>query len=232
METSTALSHIKKHVQEQLKPKAETDKSLQKVIPTLEGLQEKDICFGALPRYYRGYLECNSTGVGTCTFKTTEQQRTVARDYVTDEYLFIDGHEGTCKKGLELLLLKEGQQINYFKKSEMKKAADLYGYRLHHQYFKDLNYSMQSHRVNRYVFHQTREEFSAPIRAIFMKDQEEDKKILLGYVYEKDGQEYVLIDIAYNQIGIKKKLNRLLIILGIICPPLGFLLLLYHFRTR
>lgn len=232
MEKSTALSHVKKHVKEQLKPKAETDKRINKILPVLEGLKEEDLSFGPLPKYFCGYLECNSTGVGRSTFGNTETQRTVARDYVTDECLFIDGHEGTCKKGLELLLLKEGQQVNYYKKSEMKKVANKYGVLIHSQYFRDLNFSVSDHRVNRYTFHQTKEEFSAPIRAIFMKDKEEDKKIKLGYVYEKDGQEYVLVEIDHNQIGIKKRLNGLLILLGIMFPPLGFLLLLYHIRTR
>ena len=231
MEKTTVLQYLKRHVETELKASPQKDKREKRLLSQLGSLSERDISFGPLPKYVYGYLECNSTGVGRSTFGNTETQRTVSRDYVTDEILFIDGHEATCKKGLELLLLKQGERINYFKKSEMKKAANHYGVLIHGQYFRDLNFSVYDHRVNRYVFRQTKQEFSAPIRAVFMKNEKEDKKILLGYVYEKDRTESVLIDIDYKELN-GKGLKNLLIPLGILFPPLGFILLVSYLRNR
>ena len=64
-----------------------------------------------------------------------------------------------------------------------------------------------------------------------MKNEKEDKKITLGYVYEKDGIEYVLIDIDHKQLD-GAGLKNLLIPLGILFPPLGFILLLSYIRNR
>ncbi len=231
MEKTTVLQHLKRHVETELIPRSKNDKQQKKLVSKLKSLTEADLSFGPLPKYSYGYLECNSTGVGRSTFGNTETQRTVSRDYVTDEVLFIDGHEETCKKGLELLLLKQGEQVNYFKKSEMKKVANRYGLLIHGQYFRDLNFSVHDHRVNRYVFHQTKQDFSAPIRAIFMRNEKDDKKITLGYVYEKDETEHVLIDIDHKELD-GTGLKNLLIPLGILFPPLGFILLLSYIRNR
>ena len=225
---------IKKHIAE--KSEQPLDKKSKKALAVLGAIEEEDISFGNAPQYYFAQIECNSTGVGTSSFQGTETQRTVAMDYVTDETLFIDGHEGAGRKGLELFYLKPNQTIRYYKKSDTVKAAKEYGFRLHLQKFRDLNFTLNDHRLNRYTVHITRKPFSFPIRPIHATVISKDKAVI-GYIYEKDSEEYILIDPEdLLRTGEKDSGYALWILLGFFFPPillvLGFLWLVKIQKER
>ena len=96
--------------------KNNADKKTQKKITALQRVREETLIIGDQPKYFCARMECNSTGDGESSYEGTKTKRTVALDYVTDEYLFIDGNEHAAKKGLELFHLKPGETINYFRK--------------------------------------------------------------------------------------------------------------------
>ena len=128
MEKTEILRHLGIYIDSQ--KEKDPDKNTEQTLSVLKSLTEKEISFGEQPRYFFAYVECNSTGVGTSTFKGTETQRTIARDYVLEERLFIDGHIGAGAKGLSLFYLKPNQTINYYKKSDITKLAKEQGFRI------------------------------------------------------------------------------------------------------
>ncbi len=192
MEKSEVLRHLRKFIDE--KKKEEKSKENEKMISALQFVTEEGITFGDAPKYFFAYITCNSTGVGKSHFQGTETQRTVARDYVTDEHLFIDGHVGAGAKGLSLFYLKPNQTIHYYAKSDIERVATMKGYEIHSQYFRDLNFSLEDHRLNRHTVNLTKKPFTYPIRPIFATVSEKGDKITLGYVYERDGVEYIIIE--------------------------------------
>ena len=90
--------------------------------------------------------------------------------------------------------MKRGQSIRYYSKNEIVKLAKETGYQLHLQYFSDLNYYLHDHRLNRYSVNVTEGPFTYPIRPIIASVSEDGDKFTLGYIYEKDGQERILIE--------------------------------------
>lgn len=182
---------------------------------------EKDILLGECPSCFRAYMKCNSTGVATCVYGGTETRRTVALDYVTDEYVFIDGHEGAGAKGLGLFILKQDDApIECYTKNQMEKLAEKYGLKLHTQQFRDLNFYIKSHRLNRYNAVITEGPITFPIRPVFLSTITVEQPILLGYVYEMDDKEYFIVD--FQDIDKPKKKKTVFswwMLLGIIFPP-------------
>lgn len=221
MEKSEILTHLRNFIE--FKQKNDVDKKTSQLLQLLKTVTEDAISFGEEPKYFFAYIECNSTGVGTSRFQGTETQRTVARDYVTDEHLFIDGHIGTGAKGLELFYLKPEQVINYYKKSDIIKVAKEYGFQLHLQHFRDLNFTLSDHRLNRHTVKVTKGPFTYPIRPVFATISEKGEKIAIGYIYEKDGKEYIIIE-PEDPAEIKKSANKYgcapWMFLGFVFPPI------------
>lgn len=236
MEKAEVLKHLRKFLDEQ-KGK-ELDKKTAHAYEMFRSVPEEDIVFGEQPKYFFAYMECNSTGVATSTFKGTETQRTVSKDYVTDEYLFIDGHLGAGSKGLSLFYLKPNETINYHSKDDIIKVAKTYGLQLHLQDFRDLNFSLTDHRLNRHKVHVTKGPFTYPIRPIFATHPEKDEKITIGYVYEMDGLEYIIIEpeIPSAFANLKKTGCAPWMFLGFVFPPIlfvaGFVLLVQYYKKR
>lgn len=229
MEKSTVLLHLQEYLKNEFQSAANQNKRLQGLLPKLKSMKAEDISFGPLPTFFCAYLQCNSTGVGESSYQTTDTRTTVARDYQTDEFLFADGDEGTCQKGLELIMLKPGENIQYQRKSDIEKIAKKYGWQVHGQYFRSLNISMRDHRLNSCEIKYTKQPFKLPIRAIFGRINE-DQKAVLGYVYEKDGDEYILIEINAPESENKATAKNLFfILLCIVFPPL---ILVYFIKKR
>lgn len=170
------------------------DKKTAQLMGALGRVTTENLMIGDPPSYFRARLECNSTGVGESSFGGTTTQRTVAMDYTTDELFFIDGDEATARKGLELFYLKRGQTLNYYRKNEAKKVATREGFLRHSRSFHDLNFHLTDHRLNRFSMQITQNPFSAPIRPISAVLSEKGDKIMIGYIYEADGVEHVLIE--------------------------------------
>lgn len=220
MDKSEILRQLKSHLKSGVSG-VNIDKKTAKVVAALEKATEGDISFGDNPQYFYARLNCNSTGVGVSSFENTKTQRTVAMDYTTEEFLFIDGHEGTAVKGLELFHLKPGETVNYYKKSKMADVAASCGAKLHLQQFKELNFIIKDHRVNRYTASITRGPFSAPICPVFVSVMDVDQPVFIGYVYQKDGKEYVLIELKdIRNAGKGKSVFSPWMLLSLIFPPL------------
>ncbi len=191
MDNMTVLRHLHEFIR--ANEASGASKNNSRLFNELKTISPEDIYFGDAPQYFVAYINCNSTGVGESTYGNTKSQRTVARDYVTDEYLFIDGHLGAGKKGLELFYLKQGEIINFYSKDDIVKTAKEYGFNLHLQYFRDLNYSLTDHRLNRYNVNVTKGPFTYPVRPIFATTSK-SKQVLIGYTYQANGTEYIIIE--------------------------------------
>lgn len=221
MEKSVILQRLRQHLQEEQEKGKAISKRRAKLYACLKDAVEEDIGLGDCPRYFYAYMICNSTGVGTSSFKGSETQRTVALDYTTDTYLFIDGHEGAAVKGLQLFHLKSGETVRYYRKDEMEKQAERYGLNLHLQQLRDLNFTFSDHRLNRYTANITQAPFSYPIRPVFVSIMGEERPILIGYVYENKGGEHFLIDIEDPRDVAKKPAGcSPWMFLGFLFPPL------------
>ena len=192
MERSEILRALRSHVEKEFQEKG-TGKS-KRLKQALEFITEEKTFFGKEPQYFIACMECNSTAVGRSSFGGTETQRTIARDYVTDQYLFIDGHIGAGEKGLSLFYLKKGETVNYYAKKDIEKLATHYGRMLHAQYFHDLNITLYSHRLNRFKTTITKGPFSYPIRPIMATINEHGDCITIGYIYEVNGKEQLIIE--------------------------------------
>ena len=207
------------------KKSTEKDKKHLYLCTLLEKVTEEDISYGEEPRYFFAQLFCNSTGVGESRFHDTETRRTVSKDYSTDVLPFIDGHIGAGAKGLSLFYAKPNQTVHYYAKEEMKKVATRQGYFLHAQDFRDLNFTLSDHRLNRYTANVTKGPFSYPIRPIFatvMLKKDECRKVTIGYLYEKEEKKFVIIEpeVADLSPSGEKSGCAPWMILGIFCPVL------------
>ena len=206
----------------------------------LKGIKAEDIAIGEEPEYFYAYMECNSTGVGESSFGGTTTQRTVALDYKTDEFLFIDGHVSAGQKGLEIFLLKPGETINFYKKDDIVKVAKTHGFNLHMQYFRDLNFRLTDHRLNRYTVKVTHGPTTYPIRPILAKYNDKGNMCTIGYLYEKDGMEYIIIepaDIDSDKDAFFKKTGCApWMFLGFLFPPIFlvaiFVMLVKYYKER
>ncbi len=225
MDNANILTELSKYVDtlQTIKP---PDKKTKNQIATLSKIKAEDISLGDSPNYFFARIECNSTAVGSSYYNGTETRRTVARDYTTPEYLFIDGHEETGKKGLELFYLKQGQTINYYLKKNILKVANSYGLRLHMRDFRDLNFTLSSHRINRHKVHITKDPFSFPIRPIYAQIANSENKFVLGYTYEDGEKKHIVIEPEKKAFEKNSILDRgfFKILLWIFCPPLAIIL--------
>ncbi len=197
----------------------QTDKKMAKLLSKLSLVTEDTIEIGEQPQYYIASMTCNSTGVGVSSFQGSETQRTVALDYVTDSYLFVDGHIGAAEKGLSLFYLKPGQTINYYQKSDTVKLAKEYGFQLHLEYFRDLNFTLRDHRVNRYKVNIIKGPFTYAIRPILSKVSEKEAPFTIGYVYTMNGKEHILIEPNLSEKGSEDLSFLPWLLLGLIFPP-------------
>lgn len=170
------------------------DKKTQALLAALRRVRAEMLMIGEEPTYFCARMECNSTGVGESYYEGTKTQRTVSLDYVTDTYLFIDGDLNAGKGGLEIFYLKEGQTLSFYAKDAMERCATLEGFQRHSQSFRDLNFSLTDHRLNRFTPIVTTDPFTYPIRPIVAFLSDKGEKLLIGYVVEKDGEEYILIE--------------------------------------
>ncbi len=236
MNNQEILTHLQNYIRQEEEKNG--SKKPSKLLEALKSVSEEGITLGEAPKYFCAYMECNSTGVGVSSFEGTQTQRTVARDYITDEHLFIDGHVGAGAKGLSIFYCKEGQVVHYYQKSDMIKVAKETGFKLHLQHFSDLNIRMRDHRLNRYTAKITKGPFSYPIRPILAVISEKGDQMTIGYLYEKDGCEYIIIEPEEKDIkGGGGKLGCLATgLICMFCPPailvFGFIWLVKYFKER
>ncbi len=136
--------------------------------------------------------------------------------------MFIDGHLGAGQKGLSMFVLKPGQTTLYYAKEDIVKVAKSYGFDLHSQNFRDLNFMITDHRLNRYNVKITKGPKSYPIRPIMARVNDKGDTYTIGYLYEQDGAEYIIIepdDISKTGKLLKKFGWAPWVVLGIVFPP-------------
>ncbi len=218
MDKAIILTHLQKYLQSE-----EAAGRASRFLSVLGSVTEEDISFGAQAKCFYAYMRCNSTGVGESSFGGTKHQRTVSRDYVTDEYLFVEGHTKTCEKALSLFHLKPGQKTTFHKASEVEKLAKDYGFFMQRQYFLDLNMLITSHRLNRYTVNKTKGPFTYPICPIYAATSKYSDKVVIGYIYEMNGKEHILIEPEDPKQLKKENGNSIFspwMLLSFIFPPL------------
>lgn len=218
MENAVIIQHLHQFLDEQeSKP---PNKEAAALFASLKKVPAEGISLGNPPSCFFARLVCNSTGVGKSSFEGTQTRRTVALDYVTDELLFIDGHVGAGAKGLSLFYLKPGETINYYDLKESWRPATAYGYKLHLQSFRDLNIQLEDHRLNRHSVEMTKGPYRFPIRPVFATLPDDGTKVTIGYVYEMNGQEYIIIEPEIPAGKEEKPGCAPWMYLGIIFPPI------------
>lgn len=218
MENGEITKALHKYIAERRKESLSRKET--KLLDRLEAVGAHDISLGKGPVIFSARLVCNSTGVAVSSFGGTETQHTVARDYETDEYLIIDGHFGAGVTALKLFYPKLCG-MPCLPKAKIEKAAKEYGYQLHYQYFRDLNCMMRDHRLNRYSVDLTSEYTKPPVRPIYAKIEKSDEVLVIGYVYEKNGKENILIEPDIEAFSASKhSFEFIWFILGFIFPPL------------
>lgn len=220
MTKAFVLQQLRQHAQNQLQLGG-VDKKSEKIYAALMTASENDIVFGDCPSCFCAYAECNSTGVGTSSYEGTTTQRTVALDYTTDPIIVVDGHEGAAVKGLELFYLRPGETCTYYRKDRIEDYVNLYGNQLHLQQFRDLNFLLKSHRVNRYTVKITAGPETFPIRPVFLAMEGSKEPVQVGYAYVRDEREYVLLDIKKvdSSKGNKGCFSPWMLV-GLIFPPI------------
>lgn len=236
MTKAYVLQQLKQLVKQKLQSGDIVDKKTEKVYSGIMTASEDDLLFGDCPSSFRAYAVCNSTGVGTSSYEGTKTQRTVALDYTTDEYLFVDGHEGAALKALEIFYLEPGETTNYYHKDKLKDVITNYGLQLHLQQFRDLNFTLSSHRLNRYTVKITEETITYPIRPLYLAVEGSKEPVLVGYAYVKDETRYVILDPKeVNLFHNKKSCFSPWMLLGFLFPPLLIIALgvgLYRIATQ
>ncbi len=236
MNNKEIITHLQKHIE----TKAETNTKTRKLLNYLKDITEEDIIIGEDVKYYNAYIECNSTGVGESSFEGAKTQRTVSLDYTTKEHLFVDGHIGAGAKGLSLFVLKPGETTQYYSKNDIVKIAKRRGFELHSQKFRDLNFRLTDHRLNRYNVHITKGPKSCPIRPILARYNDKGDMCTIGYLYEKAGLEYIIIEPA-EMVSEEKDFFKKIgcapwMLLGLVFPPLFvvaiFVILVKYYKER
>lgn len=230
------LQQLKQLVTKQLQSGDSIDKKTEKIYSGIMDASEDDLLFGECPSSFRAYAVCNSTGVGTSSYEGTKTQRTVALDYTTEEYLFVDGHEGAALKALEIFYLKPGETTDYCHKDKLNDIVTNYGLQLHIQQFRDLNFVISSHRLNRCTVKITEEPITYPIRPLYLAMEGSKQPVLVGYAYVKDETRYVILDLKeINIFHNKKSCFSPWMLLGLLFPPLlivALLVGLYRIATQ
>lgn len=140
------------------------------------------------------------------------------------------------KHNISLFYLKPGERITYYDLKESDRPAKAFGYRLHSQAFHDLNFQLTDHRLNRHRVELTKGPFRLPIRPIFATLPDDGTKVTIGYLYEKDGQEHIIIEPEVPKATEDKSGCAPWMFLGIIFPPIlivaAIKLLVSHIKHR
>ena len=236
MDNKEIIAHLKEHI----KTSGETDTKTKKIFDCLKDITEEDIVIGEDVKYYRAYIECNSTGVGESSFGGTKTRKTVSLDYTTEEHLFVEGHIGAGEKGLSIFVLKPEETTEFYSTNDIVKIAKKRGFELHSQKFRDLNFLLTDHRLNRYNVRITNGPKTYPLRPILARYNDKGDVCTVGYLYEKDGVEHIIIEpseIVDDKKNLLKKLGLApWMLLGIICPPVliaaVFVVLFKFFKER
>ena len=108
------------------------------------------------------------------------------------------------------------------------------------QKFRDLNFLLTDHRLNRYNVRITNGPKTYPLRPILARYNDKGDVCTVGYLYEKDGVEHIIIEpseIVDDKKNLLKKLGLApWMLLGIICPPVliaaVFVVLFKFFKER
>ena len=236
MNNKEIITHLQKH----LETNAQTNTKTKNLTSRLKDITEEDIILGDDVKYYNAYIECNSTGVGESSFGGTKTKRTVSLDYTTREHLFVDGHIGAGEKGLSLFVLNPRESSQYYSTNDIVKIAKRRGFELHSQKFRDLNFRLTDHRLNRYNIHITNGPITYPIKPILARYNDKGDICTIGYLYEKDGLEHIIIEpseMVSDEKNFFKKIGFApWMLFGIVFPPLLivaiFVILVKYYRNR
>ncbi len=176
----------------QIKENKRKAKELEKMINTLSSITENQLTIKKSV-LFRACMICNSTAVG----EGSNVQRTVARDYITDEYWFVEGDCRAAKKAFSMFPDQFDPNIHFYRETDMERVAEYYGFReIHAPYFRSLNMRAyaHNHHLNSIDWKEIGDPIFLPVRAITIPISRKCQDFLIGFICEKDGEEHILIE--------------------------------------
>ena len=198
----------------------------------IEELTADKISFGKQPKLIRGYVSGNSTASGEKTYGDTTTKRTTSIDFTTDEKLFISDYNqadiATCKAAATYVI--DGFKADdVIPKRDANKVAEKQGKRLCEQALRDLDFSMNECRLNRYSIHTTSDAFTVPIWPIYASINDakgNEKDIFIGYYYTYKNENYIHLSIDVPLTG-KQKLLIFGAIAGVAVAVIALLIMFW-----
>ena len=193
-----------------------------KYIDWIENLTDKDIFFGDSPKFIKGKVWGNSTGVGESTYGNTTTQRTISMDHISLNKCFVDLSNKADKRTLRRAFENFGFTSEKF--YYQNQAADIAredGKRETRSSLYDLNFTPKSHRLNRYHIEYTSGVINCSIWPIFAKNGE--KNVFIGFWEEHDGKAELDFEIKPPMTPVKKLITFGVIAVAVI---VGLLIIL------
>ncbi len=190
-----ALKALQNYIStEQWKKSARKHKKIDEI---LQNATAENIVFGSKPRFVLGKVVGNATGVGESTYGDTTTRRTVSMNFSSGQKCFVDlgctADEGTLERAFK----KEFTGPKFRYQREAGEIAESVGGSEVRKHLRDLNFTPQSTRVNRYHIEYTSEVYTYKLWAIYVTYQKgrKQKKIKIGYWDEMDGNTQIDIDV-------------------------------------
>ncbi len=189
----------------------------------VESLTDKDISFGANPKFILGKVHANSTGVGESSYGNTKTQRTVSMDHVSSQKCFVDLSNRADKKTLERGHANFYTGSKFYYQKQAFEIAKQDGKVETSCYLSDLNFMPKSSRVNRYHIEYTSNTQSCSLWPILAKKG--DKTEFIGFWEEHGKNVDIDLEIA-PPIPPLKKLLIFGIIATVVAVGVGLIFLL------
>ena len=169
----------------------------KKIHEILQNATAENIVFGSKPRFVLGKVVGNATGVGESTYGDTTTRRTVSMNFSSSQRCFVDlgctADEGTLERAHK----KNFTGDKFFYQREASEIAESVGGAKVRSHLRDLDFTPQSTRINRYHIEYTSEVYTYKLWAIYVTYQKgrKQKKIKIGYWDEMDGNTKIDIDV-------------------------------------
>ena len=185
----------------------------------LSNITENNIYYGNEPVLCFGTVYGNSTAVGTQGDAYNEITRTISLDFNSNTYIFVDKNTNTTasfvRKAQHILKKYQNYEVKYM--IEAEEIAKKVGKQLCKRDLNDLNFQLSEYRLNRFELVEE-DVITLPIREIKSEMFFENKKrtVTIGYIWENNGEEHVMIYFDNDSIPMMKKKKLIILGLGIL----------------
>jgi len=169
----------------------------------IEQLSEKDVVFGANPKFITAQVWGNSTAVGESSYGDTTTQRTIAMDHLSSNKCFVDISNKADKKTLKRGFANFGfTSEKFYYQTQASEIAKKDGKYKTESNLRSLNFTQKSHRLNSYDLRYTSDVISCSLWPIYAKQDEKD--VFLGFWEEHNGKAEIDFEITPPMTPLKK----------------------------